>query len=659
MYDNYFEPKSLLECFKEDSIPQLRFYMNARNLPGKSPFQQFSDHYTFEGEDHKVSSAIIATHFRAIKCLSEFQMPIFDSIGLTPLHVAFYENWVEGVKLFLPKADKRILTCLSKTKKSPLAVFADKQNISLIPFVVETLKQIKEASKKNDGTSFDPLDCVFKEKDEDVSFLTYIVKNKITRIINSLHFFVDNGLISTNQLTTAISKWDSLYKGEKMPAYFRMRAMKEDNTKELTIKKWKNASSFQTPFADLKDSQFYNPVDVMANIHSIFDVVKPCRSSLRLLNFYQTGQSVLKEYPEQLRLDDNIYTTRTPGFVLNAYFHEIDKCMKIIEWCQQDPETTDYVALIKGPNPNYDISIFKDFGLVLAHVTFAGCNVRLPFSLDPLIYRALLTENVEIPSEEKEYYVMAINPSEYLTNKKKWLDTFWTSQKQNKIRDEFTKPVFSQIKQNYYDCLAAIREGFCSSIPKNYDDSNAFLRHAFIKYIHLVTENIPNLLALSSKKTFPYTMNIPSLKLWFEGAFVESNEDTREYWFKRFRIAYAKEKDEEYNESQINEEIFRFFHLIEDQMEKFIITLFGITGTIPFQNKICSLIFTTSSKTIPLIKLIPEGQLVIQSPSTPENLSDIINNIENASEEEREDFISRYDIIDNIPLDFNEIFKSK
>ena len=661
MYEQFHEPKSLLECFKEDNIKQLKFLMNMRNLPDKSPFQQFSDHFTFEGEDHKVSSAIIATHFRAINCLNEFQMPIFDSIGLTPLHVAFYENWVEGVKFFLPKADKRILTCLSKTKKSPLAVFADQQNLALVPFVVDTLKTIKENSTQSDGTSFDPLECVYKEKDEDVSFLSYIVKNKITRMINSLHLFVDKNLISTNQLTNAMSEWDSLYKGETMPAYFRMRAMKEDNTKELTIKKWKNVSSFQTPFADLKDSQFYNPVDIMANIHSLFEVVKPYRSTLTVLDFYKTDPSVITEYPAILKVNNNVFATKTSGAVLKAYFDEIDKHMKLLDWSPQDTEANDDTPLIKGPNPNDAIKIFEDFGFVLAHVGFTGCNVRLPFSLDPLVYRAFLCDHIEdgLSTKEKEYYVMAINPSEYLSNKKKWLDTFWTAQKQNKIRDEFTKTIFIKIKDKYYQCLAAIRRGFISAIPEKQEDSLEVQRNAFEKFIKLVTENVPDLLKLSSKKTFPYKMNIPSLKLWFEGVFVESNEDTREYWFKRFRIAYAKEKDEEYDEQTVKEEITRFFHLIEDQMENFIITLFGITGTIPFQNKICSFIFINSSKTIPLTKLIPEGQLVIQSPETPEDLHDIINNLDNASEEQRESFIARYDIIDNIPLNFNEIFKSK
>lgn len=634
-------PKSIEECFKNDDVAALKVYMSTRSLSSKNPFQQIWDSFEFEGETQKVSSAVIATHFRAIKCLQEYTIPHTDGNILTPLHLAFYDNWVEGIKYLLSKSDVKSLTAFAKNGKTPLAIFADKQNISLVPVVVEALSRIKNTS---------PLDCVYRGSSayDNQSFLQYIIGNKYKRLMNSLYPFLAKDLINTKEMNECMEKWDE---SEPKPAFFRLNAKVEESNRELTKTQWITPSPFQTPYADLKDSQFYEATYVIDKVHQLYDLVKPLRDGLGQLDV--TKIRSIEKYPDYLMHDFNFCTKYTPGPYLEEYFKYVeDNFMEEVNWVHQASKDS---LLIKGPcGRHFNTDFLEKFGIVLAHIGFAGSRARIPFLLDPLIYRVLLSERPEQRlDKEKELYIMAVNPKVHLDYTNKLLnDPTMNIQKE---KAEEIRLVWGKIPDDYIARLYYIKKGFIAANSVNGD--NPYLL-AFKKFIKIAAPRIDDL----TKPGTP-AMNIPSLKLWFEGirGVDQRAEKDKIYWCKRFKFSYAKEKNQIVDEEEVKKSISHFIRIDETLLEKLIISLFGVTGTLPFQNRICTFMFKAKESSL-IEKIMPEGQLVMPPPETNEELVDLIEGRIQTFETSRDEFRSRYDIIDDIVFtdeDYENIFKSE
>lgn len=560
--------KSFEQIFATDDSETFSTYIKEKNdnFSNLLPFE-------FNGKTFNVPPLVIATKYHALKCISALVSVPYENNSFTALHLAMNNQWLQGIELLMDK-EIRMISCFDFDGLSPLAYLANSQNISLIrPVVNKVLSYMKL------NTLFqNPFQLV--DNKNNLGFLEYASRHKLSRIINSCSILLKNKLINEDNIYSAIQEWGN---DSSIPQFLKLSIRYINSKNDLVDKNSVKPFTRSSPFYQFSYNTYYPIEDIVKSTHDLLICVKSPRSDIEPL--METFDNIL-DLPYALRKADTIYRYYIPRHLINAYIKEFMNYLDVPSWFSSNITTKYYGPKLSSIDDK--MTNYYNFGIMLAHLGFAGCYTAIPH-LDPMLYRMLsMGEHQEMDDKEFLSYVCVVDPELYTEYAKSLINK---TDANSYLSEHYVKSNFqSRIPEKYIKALRRIAKGFKESVPFS---DNSYYK----KYIQFITK-IQSKLCKENHGSCQ-----PALQAWFEGR----HSSNLLFWYQKLDIVYFHPDDSLGDYSQNIESFNKFItnHLRDTPSAfNFFTGFFGITSTIGWRTKLYRLYIIFGDKKI------NEGRLI-------------------------------------------------
>jgi len=524
---------------------------------------------TVNGQEITVSLGTMAVKYRAISIISALKLPPSNKGEFGPLHMAFYENWEEGI-VFLLK-ERHSLTTMDCFKKNPLAYFIEKSNLSFIPILINHFKNSDSIEKSS-------LANVYSDHEKSYSFLQYCCKLRSSRIINASSPFFLNGLITQDEYCSAIEQWNK-DNNSYLPSFLQSFENKRKADGKVQYIQWQQPMEIKSSYANLEVSQYFDMKTVLSTFHILRSIVDPIRNQY-LYPLYVNRDNILESYPDKLITNGSQYSCVTLGNDLKCYFEELIAQNLLFH------ENEQFFVPINGNS-----AIWSGFGIVLSHIGFTGCHYQIP-PLHPLVYSILYQKDLNSYSKSEIEDFFTVTQPDLIRDFRKNVKAgmFIGLSDINDLYNQIINPKWIDIIAKHKKVLKWIHEGFYSNC---HEEDSRQCRH-YKKFLMFISQA---------------QMKVPALRLWYEGfskeTLIQAGEEQNNFEqsecnrfdFKdRIHFDFACETGASPDWILFDEFIEEFLKTLQEnpKSQDFFVSAFCTSSMIPFCDKSCKIVISQS-----------------------------------------------------------------
>ncbi|EAY01303.1 hypothetical protein TVAG_395500 [Trichomonas vaginalis G3] len=371
----------IIRIFKDDNIDEFKSWLELRDTNHDIIIEE-----TINDIPGQYPLDLVITKYHAAECLKYYERSPKGS-GFTSLHLAFKDNWQQGIEILFKY--KHLLYTFDKSKKSPLAYFADQQNIETIPLVIKliTKHDCKNALKHVHG--------------RDMTFVQYCIANKLDLMTNALSAFIEAGLIEEKsflELSFSKSSDPSLSKLFRETAKYSL---------EYKLKLWMQPDCY-------KSNRFSPTYLVGKNVEQI---QAHLNNLIYLSNMLRTDMKPLPSNVSEDKIIDHLLQFEAGEQRFLNYYINSDYLKIIYEDVKVNsiPYENDTFII-----PNNNIDFWYRFGFIFGLVCVSGSYLEFPYKLSPLFYDKIVNKNTKLDSGTLIDYIKGTDPklySKYLKSK--------------------------------------------------------------------------------------------------------------------------------------------------------------------------------------------------------------------------------------------------